>query len=82
MKHVQSIALFGWAMAVWLPDASALEAGTPVVGYLYVGAAAPSAHLLAEFWKGLANPAAASSRYRLNTYSIEVVVRFFSSGAF
>jgi len=54
MKRRQLIALFGWAAAAWLSDARAQESAIPVVGYLYVGAPEPSAHLLAEFRKGLA----------------------------
>jgi ABC-type uncharacterized transport system substrate-binding protein len=56
MRRREFITLFGGvaAASAWPQPLGAQEKGIPVIGYLSVGAAEPSAHLVAAFRQGLA----------------------------
>src|SRR5262245_49747735 len=53
MRRRDFITLLGSGAVVWPLAANAQQPPMPVIGYLYLGAAEPSTHLVAAFRKGL-----------------------------
>jgi putative ABC transport system substrate-binding protein len=53
MKRRAFVTIVGGAVAAWLRAVHARQVTTPVIGYLYIGAPEPSAHLAAAFRAGL-----------------------------